>query len=150
MKNLFSPKDTNEFINRIEKLTPNTIPQWGKMTVDQMLAHCNVTYEFVFDNIHPKPNVFKKLLFKLFIKNAVVGEKPYKKNEQTAPEFIIKNARNFELEKKRLIDYLHKTEALGEAHFDGKESHSFGVLTKQEWNTMFSKHLNHHLTQFGV
>jgi len=39
---------------------------------------------------------------------------------------------------------------LGEAHFDKKESHSFGVLTKGEWDTMFYKHLDHHLGQFGV
>lgn len=150
MKNLFSLKDTDEFIGRMEQLTPETTPKWGKMTVDQMLAHCNVTYEFVYDNIHPKPNGFKKFLFKLLVKNAVVGEKPYKKNGQTAPEFIIKDVRNFEVEKKRLINYLKKTQALGEAHFDGKESHSFGVLSKKEWNIMFTKHLDHHLTQFGV
>jgi len=28
-------------------------------------------------------------------------------------------------------------------------SHSFGPLSKTEWNNMFYKHLNHHLTQFG-
>ena len=62
----------------------------------------------------------------------------------------IKDSRDFETEKKRLVDYLNKTQQLGETYFDGKESHSFGVLTAQEWSTMFSKHLDHHLTQFGV
>ena len=56
----------------------------------------------------------------------------------------------FETEKARLIDYIEKTQQLGEAHFDNKESHSFGVLTKTEWNNMFYKHLNHHLNQFKV
>jgi hypothetical protein len=45
---------------------------------------------------------------------------------------------------------MKKTVDLGEAHFDGKESLSFGKLTASQWNTMFYKHLNHHLTQFGV
>lgn len=59
-------------------------------------------------------------------------------------------ARNFVEEKARLIDYLIKTQKLGENHFDGMESHSFGNLTKEEWNIMFYKHLDHHLSQFGV
>jgi hypothetical protein len=150
MKNSFSEHDTAEFISRIDKLTPTTNPIWGKMDVAKMMAHCNVTYELEYENIHPKPNGFVKLMLIIFVKNAIVGPKPYKKNGQTGSQFIIKDSRKFETEKKRLVDYLNKTQQLGETYFDGKESHSFGVLTAQEWSTMFSKHLDHHLTQFGV
>lgn len=150
MKNVFNQNDTADFISRINKLTPTSKPSWGKMNVEQMLAHCNVTYEMVYDDIHPKPNVFKKFFLKLLVKNIVISEKPYKKNSQTAAEFIIKDSKKFESEKKRLIDYIIKTQQLGKNHFEGKESHSFGVLTSIEWNNMFSKHLDHHLTQFGV
>jgi hypothetical protein len=147
MKNSFSEHDTAEFISRIDKLTPTTNPIWGKMDVAKMMAHCNVTYEMVYENIHPKPKEFVKLMLKIFVKNAVVGQKPYKKNGQTGSQFLIKDNREFETEKKRLVDYLNKTQQLGETYFDGKESHSFCVLTAQEWSTMFSKHLDHHLTQ---
>ena len=150
MKNAFNQDDVAEFIVRINRLTVDTKPKWGKMNVEQMLAHCNVTYEMVYDNIHPKPNAFKRFMLKLIVKNIVVNDKPYKPNSQTAPEFIIKDARKFELEKQRLIDYLLKTQQLGAKHFDGKESLSFGVLNQQEWNNMFVKHLEHHLSQFGV
>ncbi|TAE71598.1 MAG: DUF1569 domain-containing protein [Bacteroidetes bacterium] len=150
MKNLFNANDVAQTIERINQLTPTTKGLWGKMSVGQMLAHCNVPYEFVYDNIHAKPGFFMKIILKLFVKSAVVGEKPYKKNSPTAPAFVIKEDKNFETEKKRLIDYLEKTLALGENHFDGKESVSFGKLSKNEWNIMFSKHLDHHLQQFGV
>jgi len=150
MKNSFNQNDTTEIINRLNKLTPTAQPLWGKMSVGQMLAHCNVTYELVYEDKHTKPNSFKKFMLKLFVKNIVVSEKPYKKNERTAPEFITKGNRDFETEKKRLIDYINKTQQLGEIHFDGKTSHSFGTLSKTEWNNMFSKHLDHHLNQFGV
>ncbi|RZJ66435.1 MAG: hypothetical protein EOO47_25375, partial [Flavobacterium sp.] len=80
----------------------------------------------------------------------VVGEKPYKKNLHTAPSFLIADEREFEKEKTRLINYLNKTQQLGEVHFDGKESLSFGKLNKTQWNNMFYKHLDHHLSQFGV
>ncbi len=39
MKNIFNQSDTIELINRIEKLTPESKPKWGKMAVAQMLAH---------------------------------------------------------------------------------------------------------------
>lgn len=150
MKNIFEEKITSEVINRIESLSSDSKANWGKMNVDQMLAHCNVTYEMVYDNIHEKPKGLKKWLIKTFVKNAVVSEKSYKKNGMTAPEFLIKNEKEFNKEKERLIAYLNKTQALGGEHFNNKESHSFGKLTTQEWNNMFYKHLDHHLSQFGV
>ena len=60
------------------------------------------------------------------------------------------NMKNFKTKKHRLIDYIKKSKDLVEDHFEGKESHSFGSLNKEEWNNMFYKHLDHHLNQFGV
>ena len=150
MKNIFQPAVTSEIIERIDKLTLATAQLWGKMNVAQMLAHCNVSYELVYDNIHPKPGPIMKFILKKLVKNKVVNDKPYPKNNQTAPAFIIKDEREFEKEKARLIAYINKTQELGEAYFEGKESHSFGKLTKTEWNNMFYKHLDHHLNQFGA
>lgn len=39
MKNAFNQKDSAEFISRIEKLSPTSEPNWGKMDVEKMLAH---------------------------------------------------------------------------------------------------------------
>jgi len=148
--NIFSPEICQSIIDRINSLTPQTPAKWGKMSVDQMLAHCNVTYELEYDTIHPKPKGFKKWMLTIFIKNRVVSQEPYKRNGKTGSEFVIRDSRIFDNEKERLDNYIKKTQQLGENHFDGKESHSFGILSKSEWNTMFSKHLDHHLTQFGV
>jgi hypothetical protein len=150
MKSVFNKNNVIELTGRINRLTPDTQRLWGKMSVAQMLAHCNVTYELVYDNKHPKPNAVVKTLLKLFVKNTVVSEKPYKHNSQTAPVFIVKNDKDFKTEKDRLLAYIDRTLALGETHFDKKESHSFGTLTATEWNNMFYKHLDHHLAQFGV
>lgn len=150
MKNIFEQSDTIELINRVNKLTRVSKPNWGKMSVAQMLAHCNVTYELVYEAKHKKPKGLKKWLLKTFVKNIVVSEKPYKKNSRTAPEFLITSDKDFDTEKNRLIAYIRKTQELGDTYFDNKESHSFGKLTKTEWNNMFYKHLDHHLTQFGL
>jgi len=150
MKNIFNTDVTTEVISRINNLTAATRPKWGKMSVQQMLAHCCVAYEMVYTDKHPKPNALTRFMLKLFVKKAVVNQKPYAKNSRTAPQFIIQDNRKFETEKTRLVDFILKTQALGVEHFNGKVSHSFGALTATEWKNSFYKHLDHHLTQFGV
>lgn len=150
LPNIFTVAVANEIIGRINQLTPASKPLWGKMSVSQMLAHVSVSYEMVYEDKHPKPKGFMKLIIKLLAKNTVVSEKPYKHNIRTAPAFIIADERDFETEKARLIAYIKKTQELGEKYFDGKESNSFGPLTITEWNNLFFKHLDHHLGQFGV
>lgn len=151
MQNIFDAREAQTFISRINALTPETRGSWGIMTVDQMLAHLNVPFEIAFE-----PHKFKKMggiarfIMKNFVKHKVVGDKSYPKNGPTSPLFKISKPKDFEEEKKRLIGYIQKTQQAGREAFDGKENHSFGKLTAQEWNNMFAKHLNHHLEQFGV
>jgi hypothetical protein len=120
------------------------------MGAAEMLAHCNVTYEMAYTDKYPKPNFLLKLILKAFVKKVVTSEVPYPKNSRTAPVFLIRDSRNFETEKKRLVEHINKTQTLGAQHFDQRESHSFGPLSSAEWNNMLYKHLDHHLTQFGV
>jgi hypothetical protein len=148
--NIFTPKVSDEIIARINTLTPQTKAVWGKMNVAQMLAHCNVTYEMLYEDKHPAPKGFLKLILKLFVKKSVVGEGSYKQNLRTAPAFLIVDEKEFEAEKTRLIAYIRRVNAEGAAAFEGRNSLSFGKLTSGEWNNMFWKHLNHHLSQFGA
>ncbi len=151
MKNIFDAQVADEVIQRINRLKPIDRPQWGKMSVDQMLAHCNVSYAFMYEpEKFKKPGVFRKFLMKTFIKQFVVSEKPYPKNSRTAPAFIITDQRDFEKEKNKLIENIQRTQQLGFEYFDGRDSFSFGKMTGNEWNNMFYKHLEHHLTQFSV
>lgn len=150
-KNIFEKENANDVVSRIQQLTPESKPEWGKMNVAQMLAHLCVQYELVYEpEKFKKPSGFERFIIKLLAKKQVVGEKPYPKNGRTAPIFVIADKRDFDVEKNRLINFIHKTQELGENHFDGKDSHSFGKLTKNEWNTLFYKHIDHHLRQFAA
>ncbi len=150
LPNIFTQEVSENIIRRIQTLTPESQAQWGIMSVAQMLAHCSVTYELIYENKHPKPNLVLKFILKKFVKKTVVGETPYSANSRTGPAFLIKETKNLEEEKRRLIKYITQTQALGEKYFDNKESHSFGALNITEWNNMLYKHVNHHLSQFGV
>ena len=148
--NLFSPEGLAATQARIAALTPATQSAWGKMTVAQMLAHCNVAYEMTYTDKHPRPNALTRLVIRLLAKEQVVGAKPYPRNGRTAPAFVITDERDFAHERQRLLDYLDQTQQLGAEGFEGRRNVSLGKLSAAEWNTLFSKHLDHHLTQFGV
>ncbi len=151
IKNVFNQNDVAEIIERINQLTPESQPQWGKMSVAQMLAHCNISYEYVFQpEKYKQTGAFVKFMLKLFVKKKVVNEEIYKQNSPTSPDFIIKDEKNFEDEKMRLIAFVTRILEAGSDYFDNYESHSFGKLNKNEWNNMFYKHIDHHLRQFGA
>lgn len=151
MKNVFNKEDVQEIVNRINNLHPTSQPLWGTMNVAQMLAHCNVPYGFTFNpGSVKKPNFFMKWILKTFVKKIVLNPSPYKQNERTAPYFIITDTRDFKKEQQLLIDNIQKTQQLGADYFDGLENFSFGKMTAEEWNTMYYKHLDHHLRQFNV
>lgn len=151
LPNIFDKEVSESFISRIQQLTANSSPNWGKMNVSQMLAHSCVTYEYVLEPGKHKPaGAIMKFFLKTFVKSKVVGENPYPQNSPTGPDFVIKGDKDFETEKSRLINFIRKSQELGAGHFEKIESHSFGYLTATEWNNMFYKHLHHHLSQFGV
>ncbi len=151
LPNIFDLQISEAIITRIQSLTPQTPSKWGKMNVSQMLAHCNVTYEMIYETKHKKPNFFIRFILKLFVKKTVTSDTVvYKPNSPTAPEFIISSTKEFEAEKIRLIAFIRQTQQAGETFFEGKESLSFGILSKNEWNNLMYKHLEHHLQQFGA
>ncbi len=150
MKNVFDKTVSDEILARIDSLTPASTPIWGTMNVGQMLAHCCVSYEFVFEDLHKRPNAIMRFLLKLMVKPNVVNNRPYPRNSRTAPVFVKEGTHDFEAEKTRLKGYIKKTQELGSAYFEGHDYHSFGKMTATEYSNCFYKHLDHHLQQFGV
>lgn len=148
--NVFTIEVSDTLTNRLNNLKDNQAANWGKMDVAQMLAHCNVTYEMAFDENFKKSSPFLRFILKNLVKKGLVNDQPLKKNSSTATEMVIKTAKKFDEEKSKLISHLQKTVEMGESYFDGKDHPGFGVMTKREWNNFYYKHLDHHLTQFGV
>tara|TARA_B110000971_G_scaffold35745_2_gene33909 strand:+ start:1961 stop:2194 length:234 start_codon:yes stop_codon:yes gene_type:complete len=72
-------KSSEEIIQRISLLNTDSKKVWGKMSVAQMLAHCNVTYQLVYENKKEQPKGLKKWMLQTFVKNTDVSQKPYKK-----------------------------------------------------------------------
>lgn len=150
MKSLFNEKHMVEFIMRINKLNANTPSQWGKMNVAQMLTHCQKPLEIASGALKPKINKLIKWLFGKKAKAQLISNDEFKRNLPTFSEAKIVDQKIFEMEKDKLINLIeqfHKNGINGLA----KEPHPFfGALTPQEWDLLQTKHLDHHLKQFGV
>ena len=149
-QNIYSPTVAEQFVSRINKLSANTQNQWGKMDASQMMAHCNVSYDMAFDENYKKSNPVLRFILKNLAKKGLVNENPLKKNSSTAPEMLIKTPKVFDDEKSKLVSNVNNLVAKGEEFFHLKDHSGFGIMTKDEWNNFYYKHLDHHLTQFGV
>ena len=150
IQNIYSAPVSEQFIARIEKIAPNTQNLWGKMNASQMMAHCNVSYDMAFDENYKKSNAFLRFILKNLAKKGLVNDAPLSKNSSTATEMVIKTAKDFNVEKGKLIANVQNLVNKGETFFHLKDHPGFGVMTKDEWNNFYYKHLDHHLTQFGV
>jgi len=148
-RSLYSPEAYQNCVHRLEKLTSESRPQWGSMTAAQMLSHCAEVLEV--SNGKPLTNTpFAAKLFKGWIRKMVLSDKPYPKNLRTHPQYKQSSERDFETEKKRLLDAL-KAFINFDRESSGQMEHPlFGRMTPEERGWSMYKHLDHHLTQFGV
>jgi hypothetical protein len=149
MKNLFDTTTYNEVMQRLSSLTPQSQRQWGKMDVAQMLAHNKEAFKVPLSD-HPMPRMFIGRLLSWMMKSKMYDDKPWSKNLPTSPDFVIKDQRNFEIEKQQLIELVNKFYQSGPDKVGNFPHPFFGSFTKEQWGQSMYKHLDHHLHQFAV
>jgi hypothetical protein len=126
MISLFNPSDNNEIINRITKLKSDSKGLWGKMQVNQMLAHLQQPLKVAFGEEKPKRPFLSYLLGGFFKKKIIGDDKPFPKQLPTAKTFVIKHQPNFEEEKVKVIAYVKRFVEKGRDAIT-KDSHPFSV-----------------------
>ena len=146
-KLLYDDDVYRECLARIEALTPETQPHWGTMSVGQMVSHCAEIQEVANGKPLEGTPWYVKLLGG-FIRKMVVSDKPYPKGTRTHPQYLQTADKDFETEKARLLAAL---EAFRAAEHGPATRHAlFGEMSHDEKGWASYKHLDHHLTQFGV
>jgi hypothetical protein len=149
MSSIYNKSDNDLIISRINNLSPESKALWGKMTVDQMLSHCQAPMDFAFGKTPIKANFLIQLLGKIF-KTKILNSNEFKKNSPTAPAFIRKETYDFEQTKNGLIERINVFSELGKTAIKTTKHQFFGEMTYDEWSKMHTMHLDHHLKQFGV
>lgn len=150
MRSIFDKDHVEEFISRINSLNHQTQPQWGKMNVAQMLAHCQVPIKIASGSLVPKVNPVVKFLFGKSAKRQLVNEPEFKRNLPTMGEAKITDQRVFEKERSKLVNVIKELQSKGPAGLTKRAHPFFGEMTISDWDTLQVKHLDHHLRQFGV
>jgi hypothetical protein len=131
--------------SRIAALSPNATRRWGKMTIDQMLWHCNQALADAIDGnlSKPNPSPIPRPLLRFLVVNT-----PWPKGAPTNPAFMAGDRHDFSAEKARCLDLIDR---FAQKQIDGEwpESHTFGPVSGRFMSRLQAKHLDHHLKQFG-
>src|SRR6476661_8353578 len=102
MKSVFDNETREELIRRIQSVNENSVAQWGKMNVSQMLRHCSQWDEMAQGNRKYKQSFIGKLFGKMALKD-MMKDKPIDKNLPTVPEFRMSGDADVEVEKTKWI-----------------------------------------------
>lgn len=152
MKNIIYTTFKTEMIERIEKLTPDSPRNWGKMNPGEMICHCadqlrlaNGTKQSKFIGNLMLTTVFKWLILTFMkapkgkietvreLKQGVSGTKPI--NFENDKKSLIELVKNFDESFKTSKTVVHP---------------AFGKMNHWQYGRLAYLHLDHHLNQFGV
>jgi hypothetical protein len=147
---MYDPADMQEIKARLAFLQPGQSPLWGSMTAPQAVAHCAKSLEWAVGDRVP-PRMFWAGFLGRAIKGKVLGDDaPFRRNSPTSPDLIVKDDRDLDAERARLLGLIDRFAAQGPAGCTSNPHSFFGPMTAQQWAILTYKHLDHHLRQFGV
>ena len=147
MKSIYEKPAVEELIKRLEDITPQTQRLWGKMNVDQMLAHCSAGLDMASGREVPAFSLIGRII-ECFLKNMYSNDKPFDKSSPT--HLKIATNLDFETEKKHLKEIISGFNQDGLAGVTSKPHPFFGKLPPEAWGKGMYKHIDHHFKQFGV
>lgn len=132
---------------RVQRLTADTKPTWGKMSVDQMLHHVNFVLAEALGEHTAEKSIkgFPEPFIRWLILNL-----PWGKGAPTRPDMLIPQGQRYDFaqEKARCLSMLDRF--LAKSMNEPWPRAANFAMTGKHWSQLQYKHLNHHLTQFGV
>ena len=149
MNSIYDKVSNDTIIVRINKLSVESKPLWGKMNAAQMCKHCSIATDIAFGKGELKVNFLMRLLGKLLKKKVFYGG-DMGKNSPTAKEFIVSESLDLEKTKVEFIERFSRFANEGTAAIKTMNHPFWGKMTYEDWDALLWKHTNHHLEQFGV
>jgi DinB superfamily len=148
MKSVYDASTREELIKRINSLSQQNNPRWGKMNVFQMIKHCTLHEDMVLGKLKIK-RVLPGLLFgPTLLKRVLKDNSPFGKNSPTSSLLkTTKEIGDIEHQKKEWINRIEQYTNYSDPHFIHP---FFGPMTKEQIGFFAYKHNDHHLRQFGA
>src|SRR5690348_5846001 len=147
MPPLLDSSTRDEFTRRAQTLKADTRGTWGKMTVDQMLHHVNLSLAESLGEYQAPRSI--KGVPQWLVRLAILYG-PWGRGAPTRPDMLVPQGERFDFaaEHKRLLDMIDrfcKVPPTG----PWPRSANF-PMTGRHWSVLEGRHLDHHLRQFGV
>jgi hypothetical protein len=130
---------------RIESLRPDTPRLWGKMSIDQMLWHVNVSMREAVGDY--KPQVKALPVPKWLLRWAILNM-PWGRGARTRPDMYAVSTHDFNVQKAECLALIDRIKSRP-LDAPWPDSVSMGQMTGKHWSQLTAKHLDHHLRQFG-
>ena len=148
MGTLFDPHDRATILQRIDSLTPDRRPRWGRMSPAEMVCHVSCALRQglgEFDTGTPRGPLtmppFNWLLIHVL---------PWPRGKaQSPPEFLGTAPGAWHDDVATLGQLVERFGARG-AEARWPASLAFGRISGRSWGVLQHKHLDHHLRQFGA
>ncbi len=147
MLSIFDKSTQDKLLARVEKLSPASQRQWGKMNVSQMMKHLTHAFTVPLNPKHgPKENIYyvmanpvsRWLMFDVI---------PWPHSMPAPHVLLVKDDPEYEQAKTDFVQSMQTFLSAGS--FPG--SHPvFGEMDKNNWGKLMATHLDHHLRQFNV
>ena len=150
MKTLWNPQSRSALSARINRLTPQTPPLWGRMNADEMVAHVTRGMRMGLGEIetHTRKTILRFWPFK----HVFVYCLSFPKGKAKAPRELVTRGTTvgeWSASVAALQATLDRFATL-EPRAKWPAHPVFGPLTGRAWGALGWRHLDHHLRQFGV
>jgi hypothetical protein len=145
-KTLWDDRAREALIRRVERLSADTQPLWGRMNAGEMLAHVLLGMRMASGELETRP---RKGPFRYWpLKHLFVYWMPFPRSAPAPREIVTRrqpvdwNA-NYEALRATLVTFRETAPQTWPLH------PVFGKLSAKAWGALGWRHLDHHLRQFG-
>jgi len=147
MKTALNAADRASLQARLGHLRPDAPRRWGQMSAPQMVVHLADSLHMTLGDL---PIAFRKtpLRFTL-VKLLVIYVLPFPRGAPTAPELRARAPQAWDAEMTTLCALLDRF-AARDPLAPWPLHPVFGRLSRATWGRLVYRHMDHHLTQFGV
>ena len=150
MTTLFDSTVNRDICTRIRKLNPSSKPVWGKMNVEQMLAHLYLSLQVNFGEIELKRSMLGISFLRSISRRILLGRKPFPRHLPADKKLLVKEAPGFSELVGKVEHAIRMYIEKGHAVLSTNPHNILGKISPEESAFISFKHIDHHLRQFGV
>ena len=153
MISILNQHDYEGMTRRVEHISKESTPLWGKMTAHEMVCHATDIVRDVLGVRQVEPMTPPEMRPQIIA--MVITENEWDKNIDTFPPYLQGEGGggtkpvDFESDKRTLLDLLRRLYETDD-QFQFSPHAGLGILSREQNGVFIWKHTDHHLRQFGL